>query len=38
MSHRASRKRLESCAWTLTLMTTSGATVLLVLTVLETIH
>lgn len=38
MSHRASRKRLESCVWTLALMAMSGATALLVLTVLEAIH
>ncbi len=35
MSHRASRKRLESCGWTLTLMAISGAAVLLILDVLE---
>lgn len=38
MSHRTPRKRLVSCMWTLTLMAMSGATVLLVLAVLETIQ
>ncbi|MFI1355239.1 hypothetical protein ACH4TV_16960 [Streptomyces sp. NPDC020898] len=38
MSHRASRKPLESCGWTLTLMAMSGAAVLLILDVLETLH
>jgi len=38
MSHRARRKRLGSWVWTLALMTTSGAAVLLVLDVLEAIR
>ncbi len=38
MSHRARRKRLESWVWTLTLMAMSGAAVLLILGVLETVR
>lgn len=38
MSHRGRRERLESWVWTLTLMTTSGVAVLLILYVLETIR
>ncbi len=38
MSHRARRRRLESGVWTLALMTMSGAAVLLILDVLETIR
>lgn len=38
MSRRARRRRLESWVWTLALMTMSGAAVLLILDVLETIH
>lgn len=37
MSHRARRKRLESWVWTLALMTMSGAAVLLILDILETV-
>lgn len=38
MSHRTPRKPLESCGWTLALMILSGASVLLILHILEIIQ